>query len=163
MSGRRIVFASFCAAMALAAAQGMWVVTGLSHWMRTWLKGFYGFYLALHLPIVWLAVTVYLYRVRVRGARGGVAVAMYGLVVGYLAGFLTVLCTPLSQPNAWQRVFSLPRLDEWVGILIEPFVLLSWLFGGVVGLTAFALSRPWHTAGPRSDMERLPGEALGRS
>jgi hypothetical protein len=58
----------------------------------------------------------------------------FGVVAGWLGGFLALGCSPLLAGESSRIVHSLKMPGGLSGLLLLPFVLMSWFVGGLAGL-----------------------------
>lgn len=65
---------------------------------------------------------------------------LYGTVAGYGAGFAAYVCISLFRPGVSSFLNNLTGYG-WVLPFFAPLVMITWLFGGLVGLTAYLIEK----------------------
>lgn len=120
-------------------------ITGINQWPWMFLKDHYRYYAIVYVISLWclLVAMCFLKAVRERPF----VLFPFGLVAGYVAGLMAFFFMPLLMPHGLERFLRLPRLEDWLVILMEPLLCLSWLLGGlttavVVAIDFMARARP---------------------
>ncbi|HET6673698.1 MAG TPA: hypothetical protein VFG71_00090 [Nitrospiraceae bacterium] len=123
--------------LALAISYAIASLTPLNQWIGFWLRGsFYTAYQVLFLGALWVWGALLAARYHKR-SRSLAAMAMWGILFGYLAGLFALLFHPLLQQDGVHLFMESLRIstpEGAVAILWFPIRLLSWLYGAMLGL-----------------------------
>jgi len=71
---------------------------------------------------------------------------MYSVVSGYVAGLIAMVLYPVFQSDGLQHMVDalrFPTIEAVMAFFWFPIRLLTWLFGGIAGVTMVVLSRRW--------------------
>ncbi len=71
---------------------------------------------------------------------------MYSVLAGYVAGLVAMVLYPIFQSDGLQYMVEglrFPTIEAAIAFFWFPFRLLTWLFGGITGVTMLVLSRRW--------------------
>ena len=131
--GRAWMVSSLSLALSYAIAS----LTPMNQWIGFWLRGsFYTAYQALLVAALLPCGALLAMRYHKR-PRSLLAMALWGAVLGYLAGLVALLLHPLAQPNGLHLFVESLRIsapEALIAILWFPVKLLSWLSGAMMGL-----------------------------
>lgn len=133
-------------AASLLLAYGIALVTFMVRWIRFWMRGEYFlpylfvFVTTLTLLLFWWASR------RHHGPLPILSTIMYSVVAGYVAGLIAMMLYPIFQSDGLQYMIEalrFPTIEAAIAFFWFPIRLLTWLFGGITGVTMLVLSRRW--------------------
>lgn len=131
----------FLSVLSLIITIAIFSVLTLNAWIYAWLRSkYYYSYQLLYLLIIFFSFLFYLkkYGDTVSVLR----TLLFGAVVGYSAGIIAYFGSIFIAGNGLLRLLNSLRFSSIGFILFFPsFWLLSWLFGGVMGIVCAWLSR----------------------
>jgi len=82
----------------------------------------------------------------VRWIRFWMRVLMYSVVAGYVAGLIAMVLYLFFQSDGLQHMVEalrFPTIEAAIAFFWFPIRLLTWLFGGITGVTMLVLGRRW--------------------
>jgi hypothetical protein len=133
-------------ASSLLLAYGIALVTFMVRWIRFWMRGEY---LVPYLFVFVTTLTLLLFwwaRRRHHGPLPILSTIMYSVVAGYVAGLIAMVLYPIFQSDGLQymvEALRFPTIEAEIAFFWFPIRLLTWLFGGITGMTMLVLSRRW--------------------
>jgi hypothetical protein len=140
--GRRLVLV----AASLLLAYGIALITFMVRWIGFWMRGAY------FLPYIFVFVTtlaLLLFWWTSRRHHGPLPIfstIMYSVVAGYVAGLIAMVLYPFFQSDGLQHMVEalrFPTIEAAIAFFWFPIRLLTWLFGGIAGMSMLVLSRRW--------------------
>ena len=133
-------------AASLLLAYGIALVTFIVRWIHFWMRGAYFqpylfvFVTTLALLLLWWTSR------RHHGPFPILLTIMYSVVAGYVAGLIAMVLYPIFQSDGLQHMVDalrFPTIEAAIAFFWFPIRLLTWLFGGITGVSMLVLSRRW--------------------
>ena len=123
--------------LSLAISYAIASLTPMNQWIEFWLRGsFYTAYQVILVGVLLPCGALLAMRYHKR-SRSLLAMALYGVALGYLAGLVALLLHPLAQPDGLHLFVESLRIrapEALIAILWFPIKLLSWLYGAMTAL-----------------------------
>lgn len=123
--------------LSLAISYAIASLTPMNQWIGFWLRGsFYTAYQVILVGVLLPCGALLAMRYHKR-SRSLLAMALYGVALGYLAGLVALLLHPLAQPDGLHLFVESLRIrapEALIAILWFPIKLLSWLYGAITAL-----------------------------
>ena len=134
----------FLPLLGLAITYGVFAATGLEHYQRTLVHGS-----SVRIAITFSVILILAYAFRPQSLLDVDGKPywniLYGAIVGYGAGALAILAEPVLRGAGIATVLRLTGRGWQAAafpVFVGPIVLLTWLFGGIVGLiVALSITR----------------------
>ena len=133
-------------AASLFLAYGIALVTFMVRWIRFWMRGEH-FLSYLFVLVTTLALLLFWWTSRRHhGPLPILSTIMYSVFAGYVAGLIAMVLYPVFQSDGLQHMVEalrFPTIEAVIAFFWFPVRLLTWLFGGITGVTMLVLSRRW--------------------
>jgi hypothetical protein len=123
--------------VSLALSYAVAALTPINQWIALWLRE--SFYIAYQLFLMGMLLPcgVYLAARYHKRSDSALAMTVWGALLGYPAGLIALLFHPLVLPHGGQIFVESLRIttpEAVIAVLWFPVRLLSWLYGGMLGL-----------------------------